>query len=480
MELTQSTKIRRTLSSLQIALFVGVAILALVTEAVVLKAYFTSGSATQAVEDRSFVTTGLANIQREALLLYIETGRTLRGPDLDQDVVTLRRALLANQLRLQSIKVAGNSEATGRLDEIVATLGKYDAMMQERLEAVIPASAAEIAEFDVVLSDLELQIKTLYDDEELSFFKALSNTLRSNQTLQTFLLALSALVLISGGVLGISLRRTVGALRDEMLERDRVEAHLLDANQQLVDAQDQLVKTTKLAAVGQMSGGVAHDLRNPLGSIKNAAYLLNKKLASEGAIDSNPKLGQYIGIINQQIDRSNRIITDLMTFARVGPPILTEIYVDKVLEESLETMVKNDNLTLSKQVHPDLCPVMGDSEQLQRVFLNLANNAQEAMPDGGQLTISAKGVNNHVEITFSDTGEGISEENIGNIFDPLFTTKTKGTGLGLAVCHEIISRHGGTISARRNEEPSAGTTFEVILPAADARRHTEGEPTYGQ
>jgi len=107
--------------------------------------------------------------------------------------------------------------------------------------------------------------------------------------------------------------------------------------------------------------------------------------------------------------------------------------------------------------------------------LNLANNAQEAMPGGGRLTITIKGMNDHVEIIFSDTGEGITDENIGKIFDPLFTTKVKGTGLGLAVCLEIFERHGGTISARQNDGPSGGTTFYVTLPA---QRPSEGELTH--
>ena len=129
-------------------------------------------------------------------------------------------------------------------------------------------------------------------------------------------------------------------------------------------------------------------------------------------------------------------------------------------------MTKNGNVELSLHVDPNLPSVMADGEQLQQVFLNLANNAQEAMPGGGRLTITAKNLNSHLEITFTDTGEGISDENMGNIFDPLFTTKTKGTGLGLAVCQEIILRHGGTISVRRYEEPPGGTIFEVKLPVA--------------
>ena len=473
MAVTHTIDRRSTLSRLQIALFVAVGILAIVTEAVVLRAYFTSGNATKAVEDQSFVTTGLANIQREALLLHLETGRSLREPNLNPDVVILRRALLGNQLKLQSAQVRDDLEVIGKLDKISSTLDSYDTMMEERAGATIPASLRETAEFAVLLDDLERQVKSLYDSEEQSFFVALSGTLRSNQTLQTFLLALSALVLISGGVLGVSLRRTVGALRKEMEERDTVEGHLRDAN-------DQIVRSEKLAAIGQLSGDVAHDLRNPLGAIKNAAYMLNKRLTSDGAMEANPKLEQYLGIIDQQIGRSNRIITDLMTFARVGSPTLSETHLDKVLEEAMETMVKNDNITLSQHVDSDLYSVMADGEQLQRVFLNLANNAQEAMPDGGQLTITAECSNKHVEIAFSDTGEGISDENIGKIFDPLFTTKTKGTGLGLAVCQEIIMRHGGSISARRNEGPSGGSIFKVELPEADAQRKAQGEPAHAQ
>ena len=251
---------------------------------------------------------------------------------------------------------------------------------------------------------------------------------------------------------------------------------LQQGQKELNSAQEELVRTEKLAILGQFTGGMAHDLRNPLGAIKNAHYMIQKRLTADGATDANPKLKVYLDIIDQQVDRSNKYITDMMTFADVVDPVLAETRLDEVVRETLETMSKNDNITLMPRLDPDLHPVLADGEQLQRVFLNLANNAQDAMPDGGQLAITAKNVNNHVEIKFTDTGEGISDEIIGNIFDPLFTTKTKGTGLGLAVCQEIILRHGGTISVRRNEEPSGGTTFEVTLPATGAHRQAQGEP----
>ena len=288
-------------------------------------------------------------------------------------------------------------------------------------------------------------------------------------TMAGLFIALLGFVIVSDRIIYVSTQKQLAMADDRVAERER-------AQKELEKARLQIAASEKLAVIGQMSAGVAHDMRNPLGAIKNAAYMINKRLSTEGAIEANPKLGRYLEIIDAQVGKSDRIISDLMTFARVGSPNLTETCLDQVLDESLETLAKNDNVELSLDMAPDLPAVMADGDQLQRVFLNLANNAHEAMPDGGRLTITAKGVEDHVEIVFTDTGEGISEENIGNIFDPLFTTKTKGTGLGLAVCQEIILRHGGTISVRRNEETSGGTIFEVKLPAAAPQPHAEGGP----
>ena len=232
----------------------------------------------------------------------------------------------------------------------------------------------------------------------------------------------------------------------------------------LIAAQEEIVRTEKLAVIGQWSGGIAHDLRNPISAITTASSLIKNRLESSGVADVDNRLGECLEIIDDQVVTSNKIITDLMTFVNVGSFPLTETNLGQVLEGSMATMQKNDNVELSRVVDPSLSLVMADGGQLQRVFLNLANNAQDAMPSGGKLTISAKNVNNHVEILFTDTGEGISDENMEKIFDPLFTRKSQGTGLGLAVCQEIVTRHGGTISARRNNEPSGGTIFEVNLP----------------
>jgi signal transduction histidine kinase len=234
---------------------------------------------------------------------------------------------------------------------------------------------------------------------------------------------------------------------------------------ELNEAQDELVRTEKLAALGQVSRGIAHDLRNPLGGIKNAAYWLKTHVTDHGGIYAHPKLEQFLDIIDQQVDRSNDYITDLMNFASVKAPAFVETNLGELLKNTLATMEKKNDIKLSWDISSELHPAIVDVAQFQRVFLNLANNAQEAMPDGGELTLTASNVKNYVELEFIDTGAGISDENLGNIFDPLFTTKVQGTGLGLAVCHEIIKKHGGTISARRNERSSSGSVIEVNIPA---------------
>ena len=466
---------RRILSPIQLGLFFVVGVFVVVFLVLIVRAYIDAGDTADGVETASFEITGLANIQRETLVLQSELGRLLRDPDRGFDAHDVRRALLGNQVRLVGSKATNDTGLTAKLNEIRQTLVVYDQELAAYRAGLVDGQVGDPGPLDETVIRLERQVKVLYDQEETSFFVATSRQLLSQRNAQVLLAGVSVLVLISGGILGVSLRRTVGALRTEMIERDRVQVDLRDANQELVKAQDQVVRSEKLAAIGQMSGGVAHDLRNPLGAIKNAAFMLNKRLVSDGATESNPRLSHYLETIDQQIARSNRIITDLMTFARVSPPTLTAMRVEDILEESLTTMSHQENVRLSKDVANDLRPVMADGEQLQRVFLNLGNNAQEAMPDGGELKISAQAVNGHIEIAFVDSGAGISDENLERIFDPLFTTKTKGTGLGLAVCQEIIMRHGGQITASRNPEPGCGSTFAITLPAANAEALPEGE-----
>ena len=286
-----------------------------------------------------------------------------------------------------------------------------------------------------------------------------------SMVLWTTIAAMGALFLVLVGFVVIadvsilkSRRRELAVVEDA---NRTLEARVQERTQELEEAQDQVVRSEKLAAIGQLAGGVAHDLRNPLGAINNAIYYLKKRLGTTDIAQSNPRIGQFLQIAEEEVEHSNQIISDLMSFARVGVSSLSPTNLGEAVSNALSTMEIRDNVHVINQLDSDLPEVMGDGEQLYRVFINLAGNAQDAMPDGGELTISTREVDGYAEVAFQDTGVGISEEDMKKIFEPLFTTKTKGTGLGLAVCQQIVAKHGGTIQV--SSTPGEGSTFTVRL-----------------
>ena len=231
----------------------------------------------------------------------------------------------------------------------------------------------------------------------------------------------------------------------------------------LVDAQEQIVRTEKLAAIGQLAGQVAHDIRNPLGTISNAVFYLKGKLAGSDLAQDNPRIGQFLEITAREVNHANKIVTDLMGFARVSPPSLSPTRLDEVVEGTLSDLEIKDNVRVVRRFGPDLPEVMADGEQLrQRVFMNLAANALDAMPGGGELAVTIRQTGTFAEVEFADTGTGMDDETMRKVFEPIFTTKTKGTGLGLAVCHQVISNHGGALDV--SSAPGRGSTFTVRLP----------------
>jgi signal transduction histidine kinase len=253
-------------------------------------------------------------------------------------------------------------------------------------------------------------------------------------------------------------------LEDRVKQRTR---ELEDANRRALETQDRLVRAEKLSAIGKLAGGVAHDLRNSLGPIKNAAYYLKKKLGSSELARTNPAIGQFLQILDDEVKHSNQIISDLLAFSRVAPPSLTPTSLADVIEKTLSRLEETHGVHIVKDLEPDLPEVPADGGQLQRVFMNLARNALDAMPDGGRLTVSARHADGFVEATFVDTGAGIGAEDMHKVFEPLFTTKSSGTGLGLSVCQQIMSNHGGTINVA--SKPGVGSTFSVRLPLSSDR-----------
>ena len=225
---------------------------------------------------------------------------------------------------------------------------------------------------------------------------------------------------------------------------------------QLKDANERLVRSERLAAIGELAGMVGHDLRNPLAGIKNATYYLKKK----GTAISEAQAKEMLQTIDKCVEHSNKIVSDLLDYSKEIRLEPQECSPRLLLLESLAMVrvpekVKIVNNLLHKQT------LEVDSDKIERVFANLIKNAIDAMPNGGKITIDSK-VNENMEISFTDTGIGISDEILPKIFSPLFTTKAQGMGFGLAICKRIIESHGGMITVKT--AVNQGTTFTVTLP----------------
>ena len=236
------------------------------------------------------------------------------------------------------------------------------------------------------------------------------------------------------------------------------------AYEDLRRTQEQLLQSEKMSAVGQLISGVAHELNNPLTSILGYAQLL------EGA-GLDERSSDYVRKLFKQAQRTHRVVQNLLSFARQRKPQKQEVDLRKVLEESLalrEYDLKLNNVSLECEIADDLPSVVGDPHQLEQVFLNIVNNALDAMVESngrGVLRVRVFKKEQHVCVEFGDSGPGIKDPK--RIFDPFYTTKSvgKGTGLGLSICCGIIKEHGGEIEARNREE--GGAVIEVRLLAGD-------------
>jgi PAS domain S-box-containing protein len=238
---------------------------------------------------------------------------------------------------------------------------------------------------------------------------------------------------------------------------EQLEAKVEERTLELVDTQRKLLKSERLAAIGELAGMVGHDLRNPLAGIKNAAYYLKKK----GTAISEAQAKEMLEIIDKAIDHSDKIINDLLDYAREMHLELTKYAAHNLVEEAVRMVQVPDRIQIVNHVHEETW-IWVDADKMMRVFINLIKNAVDAMPAEGTLEISGCQTRDNLEIVFADTGMGIPEEILPKIFTPLFTTRAQGMGFGLAICKRIVESHGGTITVKT--EVNKGTTFTVTLP----------------
>jgi len=232
----------------------------------------------------------------------------------------------------------------------------------------------------------------------------------------------------------------------------------------LQTTQDELLRAEKLTSLGQLAASIAHEINNPLAGVLVYTQLLSKKVTGD-TFKKEEALG-YLSKMESEVGRCSRIIRNLLDFARQTEPMLRLLDINQVIEQVLAMVghqAQLQNVEVVKEFNPSLPKVMADFDQLQQIFTNLTLNAIQAMPEGGRLTLRSSAVDGEVRVDVQDTGYGISKENMGKLFTPFFTTKTKGkgVGLGLAVVHGIVERHKGRIKVQ--SDVGKGTTFSVYL-----------------
>ncbi len=232
---------------------------------------------------------------------------------------------------------------------------------------------------------------------------------------------------------------------------------------QLEQAQVKLVKSERLAAIGELAGMIGHDLRNPLTGIKNSAYLLKKK----GRMISEAQNQEMLEIIDNCVNYSNKIVNDLLDYSREIHLDLQKLPVEKLLAQSIAMLTIPKNVEIHLNL-PNQPTIEVDPGKIERVFINLIKNGMDAIQNLGKISIDSKIVDSQLEISFSDTGVGISDEILPKLFLPLFTTKAQGMGFGLAICKRIVEAHGGTIKVKT--AMGKGTTFTVSLPLKQPNR----------
>ena len=251
----------------------------------------------------------------------------------------------------------------------------------------------------------------------------------------------------------------------ERTQRRRLEetsAELAKAYEKLRTTFEQLRRADRLAALGELSAGIAHEIRNPLGSIKGSIEIL------ESEISANHPKHEFVEIIQEETARLNGLVGEFLQFARPPRPSMAPASLSDLVEGAASLVAQEaeqSGIRVSKRIDPTMPPVRVDPDQIRQVLLNILLNATQAMGTGGRLEILCR-YEREAELAvveISDTGPGVAPDQLEQIFDPFFTTKSNGTGLGLSISHQLVENHKGRIVARTN--PDGGLTFRIELPA---------------
>jgi two-component system, NtrC family, sensor histidine kinase HydH len=264
----------------------------------------------------------------------------------------------------------------------------------------------------------------------------------------------------------------IGYLTQQLAEENRAAARraeaaveqLAEANRNLQEAEAAVRRSERLVALGQLSAGLAHELRNPLGTVKASAELLAKQVEPD-----NEVAREMAGFISSEVDRTNALVTRFLDFARPLALRLEKTDLAQMIDQAVAEVGKHAppfDIAIYKNYSPDIPPFLLDGQLMERVIYNLLLNAAQASRPGGSIAVKTRQFDDTVEIAVIDRGSGIDPKHLENIFNPFFTTKSSGTGLGLAIVSKIVDEHDGKITVE--SESGAGTVFRVYLPFREA------------
>lgn len=269
-----------------------------------------------------------------------------------------------------------------------------------------------------------------------------------------------------------SMSRVLAHRTQELMEADQklrlfnteLEGRVEARTKELKATQSELIKQERLAAIGQMASVVGHELRNPLAVINNSIYVIKNRLESLNTpqAPADPKIVKHVNIVEGELQVANQIITEILTFARTREIQPRDMELHEFLEEIAGRLSLPENVQFVKKYAGRPIPIKIDPDEIRQVLRNLIGNAIDAMPNGGTLTLETKVNGNFAMIFIGDTGMGIPPETLAKIFTPFFTTKSKGTGLGLAVVKKVMDRHNG--EAAVESQVGKGTGFTLKLP----------------
>ncbi len=284
----------------------------------------------------------------------------------------------------------------------------------------------------------------------------------TNSQNRSYIAALGFVMLLVGMVCLVALNFAQRAAESRRRQhRAEGEVHRLE---------EEMRRSERMAAIGTLAAGVAHEIRNPLSSIKGYATYFGQRFP-EGSDDR-----EAANVMVSEVNRLNRVITDLLGLSRPSDVRQKPICLENIVAHVIKLIHQNAasrNVRIVSKTAPRVPDIMADMERLSQALLNLCLNALDAMPDGGTLTIAVAGGRKQVCLIVRDTGEGISPENMAHIFDPYFTTKSSGTGLGLPMVHKIVQAHGGemeVVSHLAKEGGHGETIFRIWLPVAGVEK----------